>query len=425
MFATFKQIFNAKNKDLRKRILFTLACLFIFKLGTTIIVPGIDKESLGTNNLGFLELINTMGGGAMEKFSIFSLGVMPYITASIIVQLLQMDIIPYFSELAKQGQVGRNKLNTITRYLGILLAFVQGCMYAFAFVKTSNNLMLLEYAAVLTAGTAFLLWIGDQITQKGIGNGISLIIMAGIIMTIPNMFMEVWNAVVTTGDVQQVSLGVVTFALFVLVYLAIVLGVVFEETSERRIPIQYANKSTSVYGAQASYIPFKLNSSGVMPVIFASAIISIPGIIAGVIKNEEFQLFVSKYLSFSSGTGFALYIILIIVFAYFYTLNIQVKPKELSENLQKQGGYIPGIRPGEETTKYIATVLKRITIVGAIFLSVIAGLPIIFGMFSNLPTSVQIGGTGLLIVVGVALETYKQLESQLVTRSYTRGRRRY
>ena len=424
MFATLKQIFKPQNKDLRKRILFTLVCLFIFKLGTTIIVPGIDKDSLGTDNLGFLELINVMGGGAMEKFSIFSLGVMPYISASIIVQLLQIDIIPYFSELAKQGQVGRNKLNTITRYLGILIAFIQGCMYAFAFVQTDNSLVLLEYAAVLTAGTAFLLWLGDQITQKGIGNGISLIIMAGIIMTIPTMFMEVWNAVVTTGTVQETSLGVVTFIAFIIVYIAILLGVIFEETSERRIPIQYANKSTSAYGATHNYIPFKLNSAGVMPVIFASALISIPGIIAGVIKNDGFQLFVSKYLSFNSGTGFALYIICIILFSYFYTF-LQVKPKELSENLQKNGGYIPGIRPGEETVKYISTVLKRITIVGAIFLSVIAGLPIVFGWFSNLPTSVSIGGTGVIIIVGVALETYKQLESQLVTRSYTKGRRRY
>ena len=424
MFATLKQIFKPQNKDLRKRILFTLVCLFIFKLGTTIIVPGIDKDSLGTDNLGFLELINVMGGGAMEKFSIFSLGVMPYISASIIVQLLQIDIIPYFSELAKQGQVGRNKLNTITRYLGILIAFIQGCMYAFAFVQTDNSLVLLEYAAVLTAGTAFLLWLGDQITQKGIGNGISLIIMAGIIMTIPTMFMEVWNAVVTTGTVQEISLGVVTFIAFIIVYIAILLGVIFEETSERRIPIQYANKSTSAYGATHNYIPFKLNSAGVMPVIFASALSSIPGIIAGVIKNDGFQLFVSKYLSFNSGTGFALYIICIILFSYFYTF-LQVKPKELSENLQKNGGYIPGIRPGEETVKYISTVLKRITIVGAIFLSVIAGLPIVFGWFSNLPTSVSIGGTGVIIIVGVALETYKQLESQLVTRSYTKGRRRY
>lgn len=424
MFATLKQIFKPQNKDLRKRILFTLVCLFIFKLGTTIIVPGIDKDSLGTDNLGFLELINVMGGGAMEKFSIFSLGVMPYISASIIVQLLQIDIIPYFSELAKQGQVGRNKLNTITRYLGILIAFIQGCMYAFAFVQTDNSLVLLEYAAVLTAGTAFLLWLGDQITQKGIGNGISLIIMAGIIMTIPTMFMEVWNAVVTTGTVQEISLGVVTFIAFIIVYIAILLGVIFEETSERRIPIQYANKSTSAYGATHNYIPFKLNSAGVMPVIFASALSFIPGIIAGVIKNDGFQLFVSKYLSFNSGTGFALYIICIILFSYFYTF-LQVKPKELSENLQKNGGYIPGIRPGEETVKYISTVLKRITIVGAIFLSVIAGLPIVFGWFSNLPTSVSIGGTGVIIIVGVALETYKQLESQLVTRSYTKGRRRY
>lgn len=424
MFANLKQIFNNQNKDLRKRIYFTLACLLIFKLGTTIIVPGIDKDSLGTDNLGFLELINVMGGGAMEKFSIFSLGVMPYISASIIVQLLQMDIIPYFTELSKQGQVGRNKLNTITRYLGILLAFVQGAMYSLAFVQTSDKIMLLEYAAVLTAGTAFLLWIGDQITQKGIGNGISLIIMAGIIMTIPNMFVEVFNSVIKTGTVQETSLGIVTFIAFVLVYIAILVGVIFEETTERRIPVQYANKSTSVYGAVNNYIPFKLNSAGVIPVIFASAIISIPGIIAGVVKNDGFQIFVSKYLSFNTGTGFVLYVVCIILFAYFYTF-LQVKPKELSENLQKNGGYIPGVRPGEETVNYISTVLKRITLVGAIFLAVIAGLPIIFGLFSNLPTSVSIGGTGVIIIVGVALETYKQLESQLVTRSYTRGRRRY
>ncbi len=187
MFANMKQIFNPKNKDLQKRILFTLFALFIFKVGTTIIVPGIDREALGTNNLGFLGLINAMGGGAMEKFSIFSLGVMPYITASIIIQLLQMDIIPYFSELAKQGGVGRNKLNQITRVLGIVLAFVQGYMFSFAIIKNGTVLEYMEFATVLTAGTAFLLWLGDQITLKGIGNGISMIIMAGIIASLPSM----------------------------------------------------------------------------------------------------------------------------------------------------------------------------------------------------------------------------------------------
>lgn len=426
MFANMKQIFNPKNKDIQKRILFTLFALFIFKLGTTIIVPGIDKDALGTDDLGFLGLINAMGGGAMERFSIFALGVMPYITATIIIQLLQMDIIPYFSELAKQGQVGRDKLNQISRVLGIIIAFIQGYMFSFAFIKGGSVMDYMEFSLVLTAGTALLLWIGDQITQKGIGNGVSMIIMAGIIASLPSMFMDAWNGFVTGGDTHAIVLGVISFLVFVLVYVAIVIGVVFVETTERRIPIQYANKSTSV-GSNASYIPFKLNSAGVMPVIFASAFISIPSFIAQFAKNEQLTLFINKWLSYESTTGFILYIILIIMFTYFYTY-FQLKPKELSENLQKSGGFIPGIRPGEETVAFISRTLNRITVVGAIFISVLAALPIVFRLFSNLPTTVTIGGTGLLIVVGVALETYRQIESGLVARSYTgrtRGRRRY
>lgn len=420
MFATIKQIFNPKNKDLRKKILFTFFVLFIFKLGTSIIVPGIDKEAL-TGNLGFLEIMNAMSGGAMEKFSIFALGVSPYITASIIIQLLSMDIIPYLSDLTKQGQVGRNKINQITRVVGIVLAFVQGYMFSFTYVKGGSPLDYMQFALILTAGTAFLLWLADQITAKGVGNGTSLIIMAGIIATLPSMFVDAWNALVTGSTAQAMTLGIVLFVLFVLVYFGIVLGIIFEETAERRIPIQYANKSASSYGGKQSYIPFKLNSAGVVPVIFASALISIPQIIAQFIKKEGFTLFVSKYLTMTSVTGFILYVVFIFIFAYFYTF-IQLKPKELADNLNKNGGYIPGIRPGEETVKYINKVLRRITFVGALALSVIAGLPIIFGLFSNMPTSVTIGGTGLLIVVGVALETYKQIESQLISRNYTRRR---
>lgn len=421
MFATVKQIFSPKNKDLRKRILFTFICLFIFKLGTAIIVPGIDKEAL-TGNLGFLEIMNAMGGGAMEKFSIFALGVMPYITASIIIQLLEMDIVPYLADLSKQGQVGRNKLNQITRVLGIVLAFIQGYMYSFTYVSGGTPMDYMQFSLILTAGTAFLLWIGDQITAKGIGNGISLIIMAGIIASLPTMFVDAWNSLVTGGSVQAIALGVTLFILFALVYIAIILGIIFEETAERRIPIQYANKSASSYGGRQSYIPFKLNSAGVVPVIFASALISIPQIIAQFIKNETFTLFISKYLTMTTVSGFILYVLFIFAFAYFYTF-IQLKPKELADNLNKNGGYIPGIRPGEETVKYVNKVLRRITFVGALALSVIAGLPIIFGIFSNMPTSVTIGGTGLLIVVGVALETYKQIESQLISRNYSRRRR--
>ena len=424
MFATMKQIFKPENKDLRRRIYFTLFCLFIFKLGTTIIVPGVDAKLL-RSNLGFLELINAMGGGALEKFSIFALGVMPYITASIIIQLLQMDIVPYLTELSKQGQTGRNKLNQITRVAGIALAFIQGYLFSFAFIQNGTPLQYMEFALILTAGTAFLLWIGDQITKKGVGNGTSLIIMAGIIATMPSMFVDAYNGFVTGGDLQQTLFGITKFILFVVMYLAIVIAVVFEQSAERRIPIQYANQSGAGIGGNKSYIPFKLNSASVIPVIFASAIISVPGLIAQLIKNESMTLFVEKWLSFQTGTGFVLYIVLIIAFTYFYTY-LQLKPKELAENLQKNGGYIPGVHPGDDTVKYISKTLNRITLVGALCLAVIAGLPIVFGMFSNLPTSVSIGGTGLLIVVGVALETYRQVESKLISRNYTgsRGRRR-
>ena len=425
MFANMKQIFSPKNKDLQKRILFTLFVLFIFKLGTDIIIPGVDRDALGTGNLGFLGLVNAMGGGAMEKFSIFSLGVLPYINASIIIQLLQMDIIPYFSELNKQGQVGRNKLNQITRVFGIALAFIQGYLFSFAIIKGGSVFEYMQIATVLTAGTSFLLWLGDQITLKGIGNGISLIIMAGIIASLPTMFVDAWNAMVTTGTAQQTVLGISSFLVFVLVYVAIVIGVVFVEITERRIPIQYANKTTSV-GANQSYIPFKLNSAGVMPVIFSSAIISVPSLISRVLNNDGFTLFVNKWISYESLTGFILYIVMIIGFTFFYT-HFQLKPKELAENLQQNGGFIPGIRPGEETVTYIQRTLNRLTTVGSVLLAFLAALPIVFRLFSNLPTSVTIGGTGLLIVVGVALETWKQIESSLVARTYTTRskRRRY
>ncbi len=420
MFSTMKELFSPVNKDLRKRILFTLGSLIIFILGISIRVPG-TKEL--TSNLGFLELINAMGGGALQNFSIFALGVTPYITASIIMQLLQMDIIPYFAELSKQGPTGRQKLNQITRYLGIIFSFIEGYALAFAFIgKTGSPMEYLYISTILTAGTSFLLWLGDQITQKGIGNGLSLIIMAGIIATLPQMFIDAFtNLIAFDGTAQVITLGVVKFALFVILYFAIIIGVIFVQEAERRIPIQYANKSTSAFGSAAqSFMPIKINSAGVIPVIFASSLLSIPSIIAQVIKNEGFTVFIQKYMTYTTPIGFLIYVALIFFFAYFYTF-IQLKPEEFAKNLQENGGYIPGIRPGEETKKHISRVLSRLTILGAAFLVVIAGLPILFSNLTSLPTSVSIGGTGLLIVVGVALETYKQLEGSLLTRSYKRG----
>lgn len=418
MLKTMKQLFTPTNKDIRHRIYFTMTILAIFILGCSIRVPGTENV---TSNLGFLELLNSMGGGAFKKFSIFALGVMPYITASIIMQLLEMDIIPYFSDLAKQGHTGRQKLNRITRYMGIAFAFIEGYAFAFAFYgKTGNAFEYLYITTILTAGTAFLLWLGDQITEKGIGNGLSLIIMAGIISTLPEMFVTAFQSLVTFSTVQLTVFGIVKFLIFVIVYLIILVGVIFIQESERRIPIQYANKSSSTYEKNTSYMPIKINSANVVPVIFASSLLSIPSIIATVINKEGFTIFVQKYLNYSTPVGFIIYVVLIFLFSYFYTF-IQMKPEEFSKNLQESGGYIPGIRPGKETENYLSKVLSRITVLGALFLVIIAGLPIIFSKVTNLPTSVSIGGTGLLIVVGVALETYKQLEGSLLTRNYKRG----
>ena len=420
MFKNLKLIFSPKNKDIRKRIGFTLFGLLVFAIGTTIPVPG-TKGAI--SSLGLWELYNAIGGGALKNFSIFALGVMPYISASIITGILQMDIIPYFTELKESGEQGRQKINQINRYIGIALAFVQGFAMAFTFVKDAGTLEYLKIAIILTAGTAFLLWLGDQITQKGIGNGVSLLIMAGIIYTVPKMFIDTFTTLVL-DHTGSLFVGIIGYVIFVLVYLLIVVGVVFEESSERRIPVQYSNRTASAYGAKQNYIPFKLNSAGVMPVIFASVILTIPTFIAGLLGEEsKFSVFVSKYINYTTPTGFVLYIILIFVFGFFYT-NMQINPKELAKNLNKSGGYIPGVRPGVETEKYIKKILNRITLLGSTFIAVIAALPIVFSSFINtgLPASASIGGTGVLIVVGVAIETYKQLESSLINRNYKGAR---
>ena len=419
MFKNLKLIFSPKNKDIRKRLGFTLLCLFIFIVGTTIPVPGVTS----LKNVDFGDLANAITGGSLKQFSIFALGVMPYISATIITSLLQMDILPYFTELKESGAAGRQKINQINRYLGIIIAFIEGFAMSFALVKDATAIDYLRITVILTAGTAFLLWLGDQITQKGLGNGISLLIMAGILSTIPKTFVDTFKALIL--DNSSLFLGILEFILFIAIYIAIIVAVVFIENSERRIPIQYSNQTNSSYGAKQNYIPFKLNSANVMPVIFASVIFTVPTFIANLTKNENgFVTFVKKYVTYTTPTGFIVYLVLIFAFSFLYTF-IQVNPEELSKNLSRQGGYIPGVRPGKETISYIKTVLSRITLIGAIFICVIAGLPIVVSSFmsTNLPTSVSVGGTSILIIVGVALETMRQLESSLVNRSYNKRRK--
>lgn len=417
MFAVIKQLFKSTNKDLKVRVLFTLGALVVFSLGNAITVPGM-KAIVG--DLGFLELLNAMSGGGLKQFSIFALGVMPYISASILIQILQMEVLPihYFKELKDMGEEGRRKVNKITRYLGIGFAFIQGFIYAMMFIKTSTSpAEYLRIATILTAGTAFLLWLGDQITQKGIGNGVSLIIMAGIVNTLPAMFIEAYKALIPNAS--NLVIGITSFSLFILLYLGIVIGVIFVQEAERRIPIQYSNRSVSSYGGKQTYLPFKLNSASVMPVIFASALLAIPNILTYIVKKEKVISFIKNYLTTDALFGFILYIAFIIFFTYFYTF-LTINPEKVAKDLNNNGGYIPGIRPGTETKGYISKILGRITFMGAIFISIIAAIPIMFQKFTSLPSIVVVGGTGILIVVGVLLETYKQLESSVASRSYNR-----
>lgn len=419
MFSNLKQLFNRSNKDLRKRIYFTLFCLAVFCFGSNITVPWMSTVY---EELGFLEIFNLMSGGGLKSFSIFALGVSPYITASIITQLLQMDILPYFKELKEQGYTGKQKINRITRYLGILFAFIQGFAFTIAYSGTSDVMTIIKTTVVLTAGTSLLLWIADQITKYGIGNGLSLLIMAGIIQSLPSVFTTAFNELVLAGTFSTV-LGSVLFGAFVIIYLLIIIGMVWIQLAERRIPIQYANRTNSAYGGHQNFLPIKINSAGVMPVIFASTLIAIPVTVVNLIKNEAAINFVTKYIDNTSLTGFILYILLILFFGYFYTM-LQMNPEEMSKNLSKSGAYIPGVRPGNDTIEYVSNVLSKLTIVGSLFLVIIAGLPIIFSNFSGLSSAVTIGGTGLLIVVGVAIETYKQLESSLISRSHRRAIKR-
>jgi len=418
MFRGFSQLFSKSNKDLRKRIYFTLGCLGLFCLGTTVTIPWASKIY---QDLGFLEIFNLMSGGGLQNFSIFALGVSPYITASIITQLLQMDIIPYFKELKDQGYVGRQKINKITRYLSVVLAFVQAYALCIFYMKTLDTMEMIKTALVMTAGTSFCLWLGDQITKKGIGNGSSMIILAGIIQSMPSIFIGAYDSFINGSF--GLGLGITLFIIFILVYVLVLVGIIYIQLAERRIPIQYANRTTSAYGAQQSYLPIKINSAGVIPVIFAQILLTVPSTIVALTGNEAAINFVNKYIVYTSNTGLILYLILILFFGYFYTFMV-MNPDEMSKNLNERGGYIPGIRPGEDTSKYISSSISKLTIVGNIFLMIIAALPILISKFSELSSTVTIGGTGLLIVVGVAIETYKQMESSLLARSYKEKRKR-
>lgn len=413
--------------DIRRKIIFTLLMLVIFRLGTFIPVPYTDKAAIDfMNQQNVFGFLNTFGGGALQNFSIFAMGIMPYITASIIMQLLQMDVVPKFTEWKSQGEMGRKKLAQVTRYGTIVLAFIQAIAMSIGFNAMAGGQLIanpsvgkfLVIALVLTGGTAFLMWLGEQITAYGVGNGISILIFAGIVAAIPNGVQQLF-ALYFTNPGDELFINIVIVLLILLVIIAVTVGVIFIQQALRKIPIQYAKKlvNRSPVGGHSTHLPLKVNAAGVIPVIFAVAFIMAPRTIASFFEGSSVASTIETIFDYTQPIGMLIYVVLIIAFTYFYTF-VQVNPEQMAENLQKQGGYIPGIRPGKNTETYLTRIMYRLTFVGAIFLAVVSVMPMILGKLADLPESIQIGGTSLLIVVGVALQTMKQLESQLVQRHY-------
>ena len=426
---------TAKNKyaPLIKGLLITLLCLLVWRIGVHIQIPFVEitKEysSLSeTNIFGFLDIF---AGGALSQFSVLALGISPYITSSIVVQMLAMDIIPAFKEWTEEGESGKAKLNQWTRYIALFLAFVQALALVIA-LKVTYSSQLFEYvpdmeynaftyvymSLVITAGTAFVLWLSDQVTMYGVGNGSSLMIVAGIIAGYPSMFVSLYNQYLGSAVNNAPTAGnIIKFIFIVLLFIAIVIAVIWMEGLQRKIPIQYANRpaAAKMSGKQGSDIPLKINSASVMPVIFASTLLSLPTTILNFVEGES--VWWDIIFNYQKPIGFTLYIVLIFVFSFFYSF-LQINPDKIAENLKKQNAYIIAVKPGEDTAAFISKVLFKITLLGATYLAVLAALPIILAQVFNLSASVQIGGTSLMIVVGVAIETVKQLKTQTQAQEY-------
>lgn len=422
----FKEVF--KKGELRRKVVFTLGILFVFRLGAGIVIPYIDTSAItsAATSSGIFGIMNMLGGGTLEKFSLFSLGVSPYITSSIIIELLSMDVIPALAQWNKEGNTGKKKKDKVTRVLTLALAIIQGGSLTYAFDKgysilASSSIWTYVYVViVMAAGSMFTMWLGDQITIKGVGNGTSLLIFTGIVANLPNSFISSFKSMVTFGSAYKTATSLAWYILFVIVYLAIVVFVVFEEGAIRKIPIIYAtNTQTVMHTKESTNLPIKINSSSVIPVIFAASVLAAPRTIISFMKSTATTKMIDNILNYQKPIGFVLYIVMIILFTFFYS-NLQIDAKKISEDLKKSGGAIPGVRTGDDTKKYIGTVLNRVTVVGSLFLTIIASIPIIapeiWKMTSN--NALSLGGTGLIIVTGVALETVRAIKSMLTRREY-------
>ncbi|MFH0821999.1 MAG: preprotein translocase subunit SecY [Pseudomonadota bacterium] len=409
----------ARIPELKRRVIFTLLMLFVYRVGVHIPVPGINsaalKDFFGRYQQTLFGVIDMFTGGAMENFSVFALGIMPYISASIILQLLTV-VIPHLERLSKEGEAGRKKITQYTRYGTVVLSLIQGMGISVGLARSQGMVHMATPAFVilstitLTAGTAFLMWLGEQITERGIGNGISLIIFAGIVARMPS---ALGNTVqlVKTGDMNFLVL-----LLLLAIMIMVIAIIVFVERGQRRIPVQYAKRVVGrrVYGGQTTHLPLRVNQAGVIPPIFASSLIIFPATIAQFL-DVPFISYLTSWLQPATGVYEVLYVALIVFFCYFYTA-VTFNPVDVAENMKKYGGYIPGIRPGKKTSDYIDKVLTRLTFGGAVYISVVCVLPSILIAKFNAPF--YFGGTSLLIVVGVALDTLTQIESHMIQRHY-------
>lgn len=432
------------NKDVLNRILFTLAIFLVFRIGSAITVPGVTvNENIWDDTTSSFSLLNMMGGGALQNFSILALGVSPYITAQIIIQLLSMDVLPSLTNMSKEGESGRRKLDVVTRVLAVALAGVQAYGIIVALKNSSgitlNDESFWSYTKIIVymiAGTMILTWLGDQITDKGIGNGISVLIFEGIVASLPSQISTAFTSYlgdkIETGDASLILEGAVQITVYLLAMVLIVVFVTFIEKSVRKLPVSHSNTSQSndLSTQQSSFLPIKVNASSVMPVIFASSIMVAPSIIISLFSNgnpaswalkiEEvfnYQQMTVMSDNFSFPWGTIIYAILIIAFSYFYA-QLEINPERIAENFQNSGTYITGIKPGVETERYISRILNRMTFIGSLALTIIALIPVILSLSGAVPSSLSLGGTGLIIVVGVALEINNQINGILAGQGF-------
>lgn len=442
-----KSNFFIKNKDLILRIVFTLVVLVIIRAGEFLTVPGvsINKDAMANaSNLDFFQLMATLGGGSIGKFSIIALGVSPYITASIIVQLLSTDVIPVLTRWSKSGERGRKKLDKLTKVLMIPFAIMQAEATVFTLANMKSNgsaaislawsnagstigmapaaFYYVLIPLIMLAGSYLMLWIADQITIKGVGNGVSIVIFLGIITTFPNNFkssFEYWIPGHENADI--LFDGILRFAIYIVVFLLVIFFVVLMNEAERKVPIQQTGAGLVKAEDHTPYLPLKLNNAGVIPVIFASAIISTPVTIAQIVRasnpDNGFVWFCDNILSFGSWWGILIYGVLTIAFTFLYA-QVQINPEKIAENFQKSGTFIPGIKPGKDTSKFLSGTINRLSIIGSVFLAVIAVLPYIISNATGLPSQFAIGGTGLIICIQVAIQTIQQVKGRLIQQSY-------